>query len=382
MTWQRFTRRLRAPFGRGSGRKARPTRSPLMTRTWEGLAGDIPKPSRPTPTLRSAWRFLENGGRPTGKATVAQWLDYWLELARTDRKHPKRQRTIESYKNAIDNHISPVVGHLKLAKVRARNLQDLEDNSPLSSSAVGQIHSVLKGAFRLAAVEDLIPTNPMGDVQPPARPSKRIELPSVADVRAILDLAEAEGGELFAMVQTIAHTGTRRAELMGLRWEDIDLSTGRITINGQLLRTQELGVIYQPEPKTASGHRTITVDAKTIDVLRGHRAAQDATMERMGPAYENKGWVFADETGRERSPDALYRRVVKLAKQAGVSKMHPHSFRHFYGSLLTNSGESLADVSSTMGHANPGITQRLYVHSLPGESDHLAARFAGLVAGE
>ena len=62
--------------------------------------------------------------------------------------------------------------------------------------------------------------------------------------------------------------------------------------------------------------------------------------------------------------------------------MHPHSFRHFYGSLLTNSGESLADVSQTMGHANPGITQRLYVHSLPGESDHLASRFAGLVAGE
>ena len=68
---------------------------------------------------------LENGGRPTSKATVAEWLDYWLELARTDRKHPKRQRTIESYKNAIEKHISPVIGHLKLAKVRARNLQDL-----------------------------------------------------------------------------------------------------------------------------------------------------------------------------------------------------------------------------------------------------------------
>ena len=325
---------------------------------------------------------LENGGRPTGKATVAQWLDHWLGLARTDRKHPKRQRTIESYQNAIEKHINPVIGHLPLAKVRARNLQDLEDNSPLSPSAVGQIHSVLKGAFRLAAVEDLIPTNPMRDVQPPARPSKRIELPSVADVRAILDLAEAEGGELYAMVQVIAHTGTRRAELMGLRWEDIDLSTGRITINGQLLRTRELGLIYQPEPKTASGHRTITVDAKTIDVLRGHRAAQDATMERMGPAYENKGWVFADETGHERMPDTFYKWLISLAKRAGVQKVHPHSFRHFYGSLLTNSGESLADVSSTMGHANPGITQRLYVHSLPGESDHLAARFAGLVAGE
>ena len=324
---------------------------------------------------------LENGGRPTSKATVGAWLDYWLELARTDRKHPKRQRTIESYQNAIDNHINPVIGHLKLAKIRARNLQDLEDDSLLSSSAVGQMHSVLKGAFRLAAVEDLIPTNPMRDVQPPARPSKRIELPSVADVRAILDLAEADGGETNAMVQVIAHTGIRRAELMGLRWEDVDLRTGRIEINGQLLRTRELGLIYQPEPKTASGNRTITVDAKTIGVLRDHRGAQDATMKRMGAAYVNRGWVFADETGREIGPDNFYKRLVKLAKRAGVSKMHPHSFRHFYVSLLTNSGESLADVSSTMGHANPGITQRLYVHSLPGKSDHLASRFAGLMAG-
>ena len=338
-----------------------------MTPTWGDLAGDIPKHSRPTPTLKSALRLLR--------------MDYWLELARTDRKHPKRQRTIEAYKNSIDKHINPVIGHLKLAKIRARNLQDLEDDSPLSSSAVGQMHSVLKGAFRLAAVEDLIPTNPMRDVQPPARPSKRFELPSVADVRAILDLAEADGGETNAMVQVIAHTGIRRAELMGLRWEDIDLSTGRIEINGQLLRTRELGLIYQPEPKTASGNRTITVDSKTIGVLRAHRDAQDATMERMGAAYINRGWVFADETGQKVCPNTLYRRVVKLAKQAGVSKMHPHSFRHFYGSLLTNSGESLADVSSTMGHANPGITQRLYVHSLPGESDHLASRFASLVAG-
>ena len=325
-------------------------------------------------------KALENGGRPTSKATVAEWLDYWLELARTDRKHPKRQRTIESYKNAIEKHISPVIGHLKLAKVRARNLQDLEDGSTLSPSAVGQIHSVLKGAFRMASVEDLIPTNPMRDVQLPARPSKRIELPAVTDVRAILDLAKADGGELHAMVQTIAHTGIRRAELMGLRWEDVDLSTGRITINGQLLRTRELGLIYQPEPKTASGHRTITIDAKTIDVLRAHRDAQDATIKRMGAAYVNRGWVFADEEGRETSPDTFYKRLVKLAKRAGVQRMHPHSFRHFYGSLLTNSGESLADVSSTMGHANPSITQRLYVHSLPGESDHLASRFAGLVA--
>ena len=270
---------------------------------------------------------LENGGRPTSKATVAEWLDYWLELARTDRKHPKRQRMIESYKNAIEKHISPVIGHLKLAKVRARNLQDLEDESTLSPSAVGQIHSVLKGAFRMASVEDLIPTNPMRDVQPPARPSKRIELPSVTDVRAILDLAKADGGELHAMVQTIAHTGTRRAELMGLRWEDVDLSTGRITINGQLLRTQELGVIYQPEPKTASGHRTITVDAKTIDVLRGHRAAQDATMKRMGPGYINRGWVFADEEGRERMPDTFYKWLVKLASRAGVQKAPPTLFQ-------------------------------------------------------
>ena len=49
---------------------------------------------------------LENGGRPTAKTTVSAWLDHWLGLARTDRKHPRRQRTIESYKNAIDKHIS------------------------------------------------------------------------------------------------------------------------------------------------------------------------------------------------------------------------------------------------------------------------------------
>ena len=160
---------------------------------------------------------------------------------------------------------------------------------------------------------------------------------AVADVRAILDLAEAEGGELHAMVRTISHTGTRRGELMGLRWEDVDLSTGRITISGQLFRTRELGLIYQPEPKTASGHRTIKVDAKTIDVLRNHRDAQDATMKRMGAAYVNKGWVFADEEGREISPDSFYKRLGRLAKRAGVA-MHPHSFRHFYGSLLTNRG--------------------------------------------
>ena len=324
---------------------------------------------------------LENGGRPTSTATVGAWLDYWLERIRADKKHPKRQRTLESYQNAVDKHIRPVIGHLRISKVRARQLQDLEDESPLSPSAVGQIHSVLKGAFRLAAVDELITVNPMRDVTPPGRTSKKQELPSIPDVRKILALAEAEGQDLFPMVQTMAHTGLRRAELCGLRWEDVDLGTGRITINGQLLRTRELGLIWQAEPKTASGQRTIKADAKTVDVLRGHRAAQDATMGRMGPAYANKGWVFADEDGKEIDPNSFYKRFKTLVKRAGVGKLHPHSFRHFYGSLLTSAGEPLADVSQTMGHSNTGITQRLYVHSLPGESDRLASRFADIMAG-
>jgi integrase len=252
---------------------------------------------------------LENGGRPTSTATVGAWLDYWLERMRADVKHPKRQRTLESYQNAVDKHIRPVIGHLRIAKVRARQLQNLEDESPLSPSAVGQMHSVLKGTFRLAMVDEGIEVNPMREVTPPGRKPSKPELPSLADVRRILELAEDEAGELWPMVQTMAHTGLRRAELCGLRWEDVDLGTGRITVNGQLLRTRELGLIWQAEPKTASGQRTIKADAKTVDVLRG------ATGRRKTPLWAAWGQLTPTRVGC--SPMRTGKRLTRIAFTSG-----------------------------------------------------------------
>jgi integrase len=156
-------------------------------------------------------------------------------------------------------------------------------------------------------------------------------------------------------------TGLRRGELLGLKWDDIDLTQGTVTIRGALVRG-ERGRLELGQPKTRHGRRTIHLPASAADALRRHRTRQLELRLAVGSAYVDDGFVFAGPLGAPIHPNTLKRRFDRLADSAGIPRIRIHDTRHSSASLGAANGETIKELQARLGHADPAITMRVYVH--------------------
>jgi integrase len=103
-------------------------------------------------------------------------------------------------------------------------------------------------------------------------------------------LAQVRGHRLYALFHLVALRGLRRGEAAGLRWSDLDLDAGTLTVSGEL---QQLGgrLIVGP-PKSDAGRRVVALDRTTITALREHRVRQQAERAAAGTRWAETGYVF------------------------------------------------------------------------------------------
>jgi integrase len=168
----------------------------------------------------------------------------------------------------------------------------------------------------------------------------------------------------------------RRGELLGLRWRDLDLQAGRLSVRQALV-----SVAYDVEisdVKTGASRRTIDIDDGTAQVLRDWFKAR--TEERDGVEPADDDLVFVKPDGRWVHPDIFSqifdRRVAKLS----VPAISLHDLRHTHATLLLKAGVPVKVVSERLGHANVAFTMNVYQHVLPGMQAEAAETFAALLA--
>ena len=161
-------------------------------------------------------------------------------------------------------------------------------------------------------------------------------------------------------------------------------SSGGIThivVEASLVRSKELGLVLE-KPKTAAGRRTVDLDARTVDVLREHRARQERVREMMREAYDDRGRVFAGLYGEWVTPaTALLDGEAVRPSRAGCEGMSVRSLRHFHASVALQAGQNIVVVSKRLGHANVSVTSDVYAHSLPGWQRQTAEAFAAAMEG-
>ena len=153
--------------------------------------------------------------------TVGEYLDRWLKGSV---RGSVRQSTYDRDANLIRNHLSPVLGGIKLKKLSAAHVQHFYRDrldSGLSASTVHKMHAILHKALARAVAWHMVPRNVTEAVEPP-RPAPREMRPlSPAEARRLLDAA---GGERFEALYVLAvTTGMRQGELLALKWSDLDL---------------------------------------------------------------------------------------------------------------------------------------------------------------
>ncbi len=185
-------------------------------------------------------------------------------------------------------------------------------------------------------------------------------------------LKAARGDRLEALYVLAVHTGMRQGELLGLKWADVDLKSGRVSIRRTI--TKSGGRLLLGEPKTAKSRRTISLTAGSLNALRAHRKRQLEEMMQHAGLWQDHGLVFASEAGTLINPTNLRKRhFASLLKRAGLpADTRFHDLRHTCATLLLSKGVHPKFVQELLGHANIAITLDTYSHLIPGMGDATA----------
>lgn len=170
-------------------------------------------------------------------------------------------------------------------------------------------------------------------------------------------------------------TGLRRSELLGLRWDDIDLRAGTMSVNRELVAVAY--ELHESRGKTANSRRRIDLAPTTVATLAAWHGWQQA--ERVAVGAVDNGWVFTDAASNPVHPHAISQAFERIVARAGVPLIRLHDVRHTHATLLIKSGVPVKVVSERLGHATPAFTIDTYQHVLPGMQAEAARVFEQLV---
>src|SRR5215218_4430443 len=301
-----------------------------------------------------------------GSLTVEEYLTRWLE---DSVKGTVRPSTYEVHRHMIQPHINPVLGRLKLKDLTPMHVRSFYRDrldSGLSSATVRKMHSILRKALKQAVLDGLIPRNVCEAVKPPKIKHKEISPLDREQAKALLEAAS--GDRLEALYVLAVHTGMREGELLGLKWEDVDLERGVLRLRRALVR--EGGKTALGDLKTPKSRRSVRLTRAAAEALRGHLERQLVEMERMGSLYQPGGLVFATERGTLINPSNLRNRSFKpLLKRASIPDICFHDLRHTCATLLLSQGTHPKLVQELLGHATIAMTLDTYSPFLPSMGD-------------
>jgi integrase len=326
---------------------------------------------------------------------LGEYLMTWLEGARI------APATRESYRKNIRLHVTPRIGNVALASLTPQRLAalyreleasgraDHRKGEPLSPRTVRYVAQILHAALREAVKAGILRRNPADPdlAKPPS--SRQATAPEMRpwtapQLGAFLDWSR-ENSELHPAWLMLAMTGMRRGELLALRWRDIDLDSGTVSIRRSVgvVRVHGQGATLNEGPTKTGRPRVIDLDDDTVTVLRAWRR------ERAGMALQlgrDTAIVFGDHEGDHRHPDRFSRlfaqtlaRCARDLGEAAPPVIRLHDLRHTHATILLASGVNVKVVSARLGHANSTVTLGVYAHVMPGDQKAAADRFAAAI---
>lgn len=294
------------------------------------------------------------------------------------------ESTWDGYRRKVHRHVLPALGHLRIRRLRAQHLEALyerllhptDGRRPLAPKTVLEVHLIIRGALQDAVNRGLVSRNvALVAHAPKLRAIPKVEPQAWNAQQLQAFLQAAAGHRLFPAFWVLAATGMRRSELLGLRWDDVDLREKRVSVNRGLVAVAYQ--LHESRGKTPNSRRAIDLDPTTISVLKAWREWQRAEQEAAG--VESKDWVFAAPDGKPVHPHSISQSFERIANRAGLPRIRLHDIRHTHGTLLIKAGVPVKVVSERLGHGNPAFTIDTYQHVLPGMQAEAARIFEKLV---
>ena len=293
------------------------------------------------------------------KLDFSALAEQWLASV----SHGVKESTLAHYDYTLQRYLLPVFGAWKVHGLDEQRLEQgmLEvispksgNHKPLGASSARECLSILRRICKYAAhlrlmrpVEILVKLPQFERVQ-----TKPLSVQEQACLRDfVLEHPTTRKAGLLLQMQL----GLRIGEVCGLQWGDFDLSAGVLTIRRTVSRIYcrdgHTKVLIQT-PKTRSSGREIPIPQELFTLLqRLHGGASEET------------WFLSGNAEKPVEP-RCYRKSVQLyLRQAAVRKVHPHTLRHTFATTCLQAGCDIKTLSELLGHADPNITLRRYVHS-------------------
>jgi len=177
-------------------------------------------------------------------------------------------------------------------------------------------------------------------------------------------LSAAADSYYYPVIYTAVSSGLRQAELLGLRWRDVDLLMLSISVSQVLYKRR--GVCTFKEPKTSHSRRRVAMTPKLAIFLREYQAEREALYNELGKALVLDDLVFASPEGKPLNPPSLSRDFARIARRTGLKGVRFHDLRHTFASLMLLRGAKPKVISEALGHSSVAFTMDVYSHIIEG----------------
>jgi len=302
--------------------------------------------------------------------------------------------TIRVRQHEIDK-LMPYFSYIKVKDITTKMYQDALDDliEKYAYNTVKGVNRTGRMIFKKAIELEIIRRDPT-EFTAIKKPQKTIEeleekqIPKYMEKEELylfLETAKRQGLEMdYLIFLILAYTGMRVGELVCLKWNDINFDENSIRIIKTYYNEKNNTVKYQLVlPKTKGSIRTISVEDEIIEELKKHRAAQKKMIKRLGDAYYNEGFIFANT---ERQPGypmlikTVANRMKRLLKIAGLNQeLTPHSFRHTHTSLLAEAKVDIEEIMERLGHTEDQTTRNIYRHVTKALKKEASQKFGQLM---
>lgn len=246
---------------------------------------------------------------------------------------------------------------------------------PMAAATVRKIHFIIRGALAAALRWGWINSNPAELARIPKAPAPDPDPPTSVEAAALIAAAWAEDVEWGTLVWVVMVTGLRRAELLALRWTDVELDAGPLTIRRNHVRVT--GRSIEKDTKTHRSRR-IAVDDATVEVLREHRARYEERCRAVGTEPTPSAYLFSYSPTNDRpcDPSGITHRYGRMCTRLEISS-HLHALRHYSATELLSAGVDLRAVAGRLGHGGGGATTLRVYAAWVAEGDERAAEILG-----
>jgi len=326
-------------------------------------------------------QFEEGEYSKSDRYTFQEVYDLWMEQYKNTVKESTLNKTLSHFKL----HILPYYGKMYIDMIKVTHCQEAINMWFKTLKNYRVFHNYTGLVFKHGMKLGIVKENPTTLVTIPVK-KEDIEEDEVEnfftreELIAFLDLVEKSNSpKWYALFRLLAFSGCRKGEILALTWEDLNFKKNTLNINKTLTLGLDNKLIIQP-PKTRKSKRVLSMDARTMAIMKEWKSQQAKDMLKFG--YNTMGknqLVFTNLKNAFINLSKVGQRLEFYLKKVDMKVITPHGFRHTHCSLLFEANASIKEVQERLGHSDIQTTMNIYAHVTEKKKEETAEKFANYI---